>query len=397
MFEYFKSSFNIELRYAGGKLSSKNSIDIGMNFFRNGFFYSTNSDSDTHILNNLKNMNLFMDTNYLVLLEKALNKLNKTAVNNNLYFSAFFTYGTEYISISNVDDYRNVFTGKIALSRNNDILYTEIDINDDIDAFISSLYKNFFELIKIFFDLGNTIKFPYKTCKDIIFSPEAASYFVHEVFGHMLEGDFVVNKSTLFSNILVGTELTCKDVNIIDDPNIISGIGLSKIDDEGEKLKRINLIVNGKLNGYLCDHTTAKLLGSMQYSGCARSQSYKFRPIPRMRNTYISNNKNGLSLNEIKANTYEAILVDKIYFGQVDNLTGNYKLKCGLCSLIKNGKAVSQYYSTLISGNILNTLKSIKLVGNDLKFIKSKCVKSGQIVNVGMGSPSLVVGNLLIE
>jgi TldD protein len=84
------------------------------------------------------------------------------------------------------------------------------------------------------------------------------------------------------------------------------------------------------------------------------------------------------------------ILVEKIFSGYVSPINGDFKLMAK-GYLMEGGvkKKFSENFS--ISGNILETIKSIVDIGNDFKIVPNQCHKSGQTIPVLVGSPSIKV------
>ncbi len=74
-------------------------------------------------------------------------------------------------------------------------------------------------------------------------------------------------------------------LSAVDDGTIDNLWGSLSIDDEGMPTQRTQLIKNGKLENFLSDRMGEIKTGHKR-TGSARSQSYKFAPASRMRNTF---------------------------------------------------------------------------------------------------------------
>lgn len=403
-FNYIKSSLNVSILYENGFHTVESSVLSGGNLQNKGYFFAQSISYEEDQINELTEKNIFSHDSYVENLTSELHKINEIAKKQNLYFSSFFEYETQYVKIKKkqkcLDEYRVKKIGNIALTdEKKSVFYKNILIHDNVFETIRELNKSFASLQNEVYIANNYNKLNKKFKSDIIFSPEAGGYFVHEIFGHPLEGDLVSNKISLFSDMKIGSRLCdLNSLNIIDDPHKITGIGLSKFDDEGNSLKDIVLVKNGYLNGYICDQDTSlNITGTDKFSSCSRTSSYNSIPIPRMRTTYIDKNKNGDDLHEIINKTKDAYLIKSIHSGWVHPVTGDFILSCSICSKIKNGMIVEDTYGLNIKGNILETLNNIEHIGNDLVFQISTCVKDNQPIAVGVGSPTLFVKNLLVE
>lgn len=401
--DYIQDKLTAKILYEYGIASVEVNNLSGGREKKCNLFKTTSLDCNGSVLSKLESMNILMNNSYLKVLLDELSNLNERAKSNNLYFSCSIEYETQHIQINKnrcvKDDYRVISTGRLVLTDQNKVIfYKDIKIHKNILEMIDECQVAFSHIEKEALVSKKSKKIRGTLRKDIIFSQEAAGYFIHEVFGHSLEGDLIVNKMSVFSEMKIGDKLSdIRELNIIDDPYIIPDIGLNRFDDEGEVLKKITLIEDGKLSGFLCDNDISKIISnSNKYSSCARSSSYKLEPICRMRTTYLDSNNSGLNLHEIINSVNDVYLVKNIYSGEVNPITGEYSLTCGLCSYIKNGNIVEDIYGITIRGHILETLNSIEIIGNDLSFNTSNCIKLGQVLKVGMGSPSILINNLCV-
>ncbi|PKP58645.1 hypothetical protein CVT91_08190 [Candidatus Atribacteria bacterium HGW-Atribacteria-1] len=383
-------------------------IDLSINAgkaWENSYSIKARDDSiDFDIVQKLNENNIFFEPDKISLICESLIKLSLKLKKYKLNFSAYVNHQSEFIKViareKIVEDYRKWSNGRIVIiTENRRIYYKEIlitpNIKDTVKRFDAALNLILKEIKELNID---STKLP-PSLTTVIFAPGVAGYFVHEVFGHMLEGDFVTKGLSIFGksiklNDLIGPEF----LNVIDDPTGCSEyIGLSKIDDEGELLKRIELISEGRLKGFLCNRESAEILGNKDFTGCARRQSYKYKAIPRMRATYIPDNKNGLELSNLVENTERGVLVSQLARGQANPLTGDFTLVCGRSHLIENGKIGAPLHDAIISGSVITTLQNIESIGNDFEMLPLQCGKAGQIIPVCAGSPSIKVNKMMIR
>lgn len=400
-FLFKQNSLRNSIIYSYDVARFESNIENGMNYMENELFCIENTVINKKDFQELKDKNLstFIYSNAV---KDILNHINNKAKHKGLYLSALLNLENQLVNIYNKDkdiyikDYREKNLGKIVLTnKENKVLYKDIIINpkEDIIKTISSGYE---ELFNKFENLAFVKNSNINDQSTVIFSPLAAGYLIHEILGHMLEGDSIKNNQSLFSNEKIGKRICNLNINIKDTPFSNINVGLSKYDDEGEELKDIHLVEDGILNGYILDKGLSKEFDMEFCSGCARTESYKHRPIPRMRTTYLENNSIEKGLEEIIINTEHGYYVSDIQFGRVDLNTGDYELLCGLVYVINDGKKVSKSDGVIIRGNALTTLSNIEELGSDLQFGIGQCIKAGQVISVGFGSPTIKVKNLRI-
>jgi TldD protein len=115
-----------------------------------------------------------------------------------------------------------------------------------------------------------------------------------------------------------------------------------------------------------------------------------------MRNTFIE--KGTVPAADIIADTRRGLYIADVGGGgQVDVITGNFMMGVGSASLIENGKITRPVKGATISGMGIEAMKSIDLVGDDLKLFPSagRCGKL-QTAPVGFGMPTIRVRNILV-
>jgi TldD protein len=113
-----------------------------------------------------------------------------------------------------------------------------------------------------------------------------------------------------------------------------------------------------------------------------------------MSNTYIDNGNSTLEemLEEIRNGVY---LIGS-RGGQVNTGEGVFQFNAEKGYLIENGKLTSLIRDVSLSGNTLEILNNVRMVGNDLTLNSGRCGKGGQLVPVTDGSPHLMVSDALV-
>jgi len=215
----------------------------------------------------------------------------------------------------------------------------------------------------------------------------------HESCGHGMEADLVFKGSNYKDQI--GKQTAAKGVTLIDDGTIESFPGSYAFDDEATPAERTVLVEDGIQRNYLCDRIWGGKLG-LKSTGNGRRQSFRYPPIPRMRNTFID--KGPVPAADIVAGTKRGIYIADVGGGgQVDVITGNFMMGVGSAYLIENGKITRPVKGATISGMGIEAMKSIDMVGDDLKLFPSagRCGKM-QTAPVGFGMPTIRVRNILV-
>ncbi len=227
----------------------------------------------------------------------------------------------------------------------------------------------------------------------VVFAPGDNGILFHESCGHGLEAD-IVEKGSNFAGKM-NQPVASPLVTLIDDGTIPGFPGSFEFDDEGTPSQKTVMIEGGVLKSYLHSSITAKKMKAAP-TGSARRESYKYPPIPRMRNTYILG---GESKPEdiIKSTKRGLYAVDTGGGGQVNPFTGEFITSIKLGYMIEDGRLTCPVKGASIIGRGIDALRDIDMVGNDLEIIESpgRCGK-GQQAPVGVGMPTVRVKSLTV-
>lgn len=226
-----------------------------------------------------------------------------------------------------------------------------------------------------------------------LIDPQLAGVLAHESFGHMSEADGVIMGFSPLARRM-GEKLGPDNVTIIDEGLPKEGGYQIFFDDEGVPCKRVEILKNGILTNYLHSRATAHRL-KMEPTGNARSQDYSFDPIVRMRNTYFEkgNWKKEEALKELKQGIYA---IDTSG-GQAD-ATGTFLFKAVRGYWVENGEIKYPLLDVALTGNILEFLKNVDAVCDDLTISTGPfggCGKRDQRAYVGDGGPHMRVKEVL--
>jgi TldD protein len=215
----------------------------------------------------------------------------------------------------------------------------------------------------------------------------------HESFGHMSEGDSVViGMSPLTGKI--GQQLGSTNVTIVDEGLPKNGGYKIFFDDEGVPCKRVERMKNGVLRSYLHSRMTAHMLRA-EPTGNARSQDHTYEPIVRMRNTFFEAGDWKLeeALEGLKSGIYA---IDSA--GGQASLDGTFLFKAVRGYWIENGEIKYPLRDVALTENILELLKNVDAVCNDLEIRSTPfggCGKIDQRAFVGLGGPHIRIKDVL--
>ncbi|MGI6128549.1 MAG: TldD/PmbA family protein [bacterium] len=230
----------------------------------------------------------------------------------------------------------------------------------------------------------------------VVLAAEAGGTMIHEACGHGLEADIVGKDMSVYAG-KVGQRVASELVTVVDDPTMPGRYGSYAYDDEGTPAQKTTLIQSGVLETYMYDLEWSDRQG-IDSTGNGRRQSFQFRPIPRMSNTYLASGETPPE--EIVARTSSGILVKRMGGGQVNPTTGDFVFDVAEGYLIEKGRVTDMVRGATLSGNGPSVLLSVDLIGTDLGFAIGTCGKDGQGVPVSDAQPTiripeLVVGGLL--
>ncbi len=226
----------------------------------------------------------------------------------------------------------------------------------------------------------------------VVISSEAGGTMIHEAIGHGLEADLAQQGLSVYSG-KIGTPIASKLITVIDDGTIPNKRGSFSFDDEGTPSKSNILVQDGILLGYMYDKYTAMIDG-VSSTGNGRRESYEYKPMPRMTNTFIAPGRS--TPEEIIRPVKNGLFVKKMGGGQVNTVTGDFVFEVQEGYTIENGAIGDPVRGATLIGNGPEVLKAIDAIGSDLGFSIGTCGKDSQGVPVSDGMPTLRIPELVI-
>lgn len=257
-----------------------------------------------------------------------------------------------------------------------DILSNSQGLKDKIDAYI---------------DFMNNSKEVEPGDYTVIMSPFTAGVFAHESFGHNSEADFMQGDENAKEQWSLGTTFGSDILSIIDSGKEL-GSGYVSFDDEGTKAEKTYLIKNGVLTGRLHSASTAGDFKE-EVTGNARAISFEYEPIVRMTTTYID--KGEKTKEELIAEVEDGLLIEDIKHGSG---MSTFTIAPNLAYRIRNGKIAEPVNISVITGKVMETLKKIDGLSNEIElisFVTGGCGKMEQFpLPVGFGGPYIRVNGI---
>jgi len=226
----------------------------------------------------------------------------------------------------------------------------------------------------------------------VVLSSEAGGTMIHEAIGHGLEADLALEGLSVYAN-RIGEKVASPLVTVIDDPTLPFHYGSYSYDDEGMPAKRVVLMENGILKSYLFNLEYASKVGG-ETNGHGRRESYRFKPIPRMSNTYIAPGKTPPG--DIIKSVQKGLFVKKMGGGQVNTVNGDFIFEASEAYLLEGGEVCEPVRGANLVGNGPKVLETIEMVGNDLGFNIGSCGKDSQLVPVTDGQPTLLLPEIIV-
>jgi TldD protein len=225
-----------------------------------------------------------------------------------------------------------------------------------------------------------------------VISCKAGGTMIHEAVGHSLEADLVQKGMSPYKG-QIGKTVASKIITVIDDATIPNKRGSFSFDDEGTNSQKTVLIDKGILKNFLYDRETA-LKDKAEPTGNGRRESYRFKPIPRMRNTMIAPGTG--SPEDLIKDTKKGIFVVKMGGGQVNTVTGEFVFEVKDGYMIEDGRITAPVRGATLMGTGPEVLNTIDAVCGDLGFDAGTCGKDGQGVPVGDAQPTLRIPKILV-
>ncbi len=194
----------------------------------------------------------------------------------------------------------------------------------------------------------------------VVFDRYAAGSFWYGILRAM-DGDSVFKKTTFLTDYLE-KPIASDIITLVDDPTISRHVGSVPFDGEGNATRKNVLIDKGILKMFIYDSLTARKAG-VKANTMARRYSYRSPASAGFLNVVLNNGdvKREKIISGIKNGYY----VKGLRGIGTDIPTGNYS--CGSSGFwIKDGEIAFPVDGITLGGNVLDMLKSIEVLADDI-------------------------------
>jgi TldD protein len=113
-----------------------------------------------------------------------------------------------------------------------------------------------------------------------------------------------------------------------------------------------------------------------------------------MSNTFIA--PDGTKFEEMLEEIKDGIYLIGSRGGQVNPGEGIFQFNAERGFIVKNSELSTPLRDVSLSGNTLEILNDVAMVGNDLQMNSGRCGKAGQLVPVSDGAPHVVVKSAVV-
>ena len=228
----------------------------------------------------------------------------------------------------------------------------------------------------------------------VVFAPGITGILLHEAIGHGMEADFNRKGISIYAD-RIGKRIAPPVVDIFDDGTNPGMRGSINVDDESIPGQKTQLVEKGILRTYMHDRISAEHY-DLESTGSGRRQSFRFPPVPRMRNTYMG--KGPHKAEEIIRSVKKGLYAEVFANGQVDIGAGDFTFYLKHGRMIEDGKLTRVVKDANLIGNGPDVLMTMDMVADDLEMYSGAgyCGKDGQRVPVGFGMPTTKAGAISI-
>lgn len=185
----------------------------------------------------------------------------------------------------------------------------------------------------------------------VLFDPRVAG----SILGHLsgaISGASIA-RGTSFLKDALGQQVFASGINIVDDPLRVRGMRSRPFDREGQSVKRMNFIEDGRLTDWVLDTRSANQLG-LKTNGHAGGLSNYYMEPGRM------------SPAQLMADIAEGLYVTEMMGSSINGLTGDYS-RGASGFMIRNGQIAEPVAEFTIAGNLKDIFLNLT-PANDLVF-----------------------------
>jgi len=217
----------------------------------------------------------------------------------------------------------------------------------------------------------------------ILLDPFSAASFLGVVTAG-LSAESVLKGRSLFAG-RIGEQVASEKFQLIDDGRELAGPGAEPFDGEGVPTRRTPLIERGVLRGYLHNTYTAARMGGSSTGNASRAG---FKSTPGVAPTNLILAPGGDSPEKLAAGAGRALLVQDLIgvHSGANPISGDFSVGVnGL--MLEGGAPAGAVREATIASTVLDILRDVVAVGNDLRFLPF----GGSI-----GTPTILIGEMTV-
>jgi TldD protein len=224
---------------------------------------------------------------------------------------------------------------------------------------------------------------------DIILEGSQLALQIHESVGHPTELDRVLGMEANYAGTSFLTlekkgqlQFGSTIVNLIADATLPHGLATFGYDDDGVEAQRWPIVKEGLFAGYLTSRELAHRVGETRSRGCVRSDGWFHIPMIRMVNLSLMPGKG--SLEDLLADSDQAILMETNRSWSIDQLRYNFQFKTEIAWEIRKGKRIRMLKNPTYQGITTRFWNSCDFVCGPEEW------KPWGVTNCGKGQPGQV-------
>ncbi|MGI5879225.1 MAG: TldD/PmbA family protein [Syntrophomonadaceae bacterium] len=201
------------------------------------------------------------------------------------------------------------------------------------------------------------------------------------IIARMVDAEAVQKGKSLFAGA-VGQQVAAASLNLVDDGLYADGIASFPFDDEGVASQTTSLIEQGQFMGYLYDTYTASCDGAVS---TGNGQRGSFRGLPSVGTTNFMLLPGEHSRQELCSDIdYGFYITEVMGMHTANPISGDFSVGAA-GFVIRQGQEAEPVRGVTIAGNIIDLLKDIEAIGNDLRFFGAKAAPTVRIRNLSIG------------
>ena len=234
----------------------------------------------------------------------------------------------------------------------------------------------------------------------LILPPSAVAQIAIYLLAQMLRADNVQRNQSAFAG-KIGEEVGSDALTLIDDGRVPRAVGSKLFDDEGCPTRRTTLIEKGVLKSYLHNTYTAHKDGventGNAYRASVLNPTPKYTLEPLIGPTNLVLNPGSGSQESLIQEVEEGVYAKGFIGAHTANTaSGDFSLVLDTPFKIEKGERTHAVKEAMVGGNIIDFLKNVEAVGNDVKQYEFN-LSAAMLKDSALISPTILVKDISIS